>query len=99
DESSTALSLTVRAGTDDADGDGVTNAVDQYPCDGSKASSTFIPGASTHGMVLFEDLWPALGDFDFNDAAVTYNYELIQDASGNLTAVRLNVNALAAGAG
>lgn len=98
DEDTRAITLEVQAPQADLDGDGIANALDEYPCDATKSSSLFIPGASSFGMVMFEDLWPSNGDFDFNDTVVAYNYELIYGAQEQLTAIRANFSVLAVGA-
>ncbi|MFW5803608.1 MAG: LruC domain-containing protein [bacterium] len=53
----------------DEDGDGVLNKNDDYPEDADKAWNNKVSGT-----LAFEDLWPKLGDYDFNDLVV--NYEL-----------------------
>jgi LruC domain-containing protein len=37
------------------------------------------PAASTSGTLAFEDLWPAQGDYDFNDLVVGYDFSIIKD--------------------
>lgn len=98
DEDAASVTIEVQAPAADLDGDGVANSFDQYPCDPAKSSSVFVPGASTMGQVMFEDLWPSDGDFDFNDTIIAYNYELIFDAAEHLTAIRANYSVLAIGA-
>lgn len=99
DEASTQVSIEVQAPEADPDGDGVASSFDEYPCDPQKAGSVFVPGSQTMGQVLYEDLWPSDGDFDFNDTVVAYNYELIYSAQEQLTAIRATFNVLALGAG
>lgn len=31
---------------------------------------------------MFEDLWPATGDYDFNDLVLDYSINRVTDASG-----------------
>ena len=81
----------------DADGDGVPNAADAYPCDPAAVGSTFYPAQGDHGMLLFEDLWPDNGDLDFNDAVITYNYVFKLDDHGRAIGLRATFNALALG--
>lgn len=99
DEASTQVTIEVQSPETDLDSDGVGNAFDEYPCDPQKAGSVFVPGSSSMGQVLYEDLWPSDGDFDFNDTVVAYNYELIYSAQERLTAIRATYNVLALGAG
>ncbi len=67
----------------DTDGDGVADANDCYPADPNKAFCNPF-GTST---VAFEDLWPSKGDYDLNDVVVSYNYNIITNASNNVVRV------------
>lgn len=51
-------------------------------------SWVLMPGASTFKMVMYEDLYPNPGDYDFNDAVVGYRYGLRVDANGMVDQVR-----------
>lgn len=42
------------------------------------------PGASSYNIVSYEDLFPALGDYDFNDAVVAYRYQLGVNSNGQV---------------
>ena len=57
----------------------------------------YFPGQDVHGMLVFEDLWPQRGDFDFNDATVAYNYIIVLDPDGRVTSLDLTVNVLSLG--
>lgn len=50
---------------DDDDGDRILNGVDDYPSDPLRAYDVLWP-ATTFGTLVFEDLWPHYGDYDFN---------------------------------
>jgi len=65
---------------EDADGDGVPNQFDDFPTDGSRASVSWYPAASSFGSLIFEDLWPYSGDYDMNDAVIDYQYRIITNA-------------------
>merc|ERR1711991_317750 len=51
--------------SEDVDGDGISNAEDDFPDDADRSFNNFFP-ASGYGTLAFEDLWPARGDYDFN---------------------------------
>ena len=70
----------------DSDGDGVPDFQDDYPSDGSRAFNVYWP-AGEQGCIAFEDLWPALGDFDFNDLVLGYRFQSVVDASNYVTEV------------
>ena len=71
----------------DADGDGVDDANDEYPNDASKAYNNYMPGANSFNTLAFEDLWPAQGDYDFNDLVVDYRFNEITNASNNVVEI------------
>jgi LruC domain-containing protein len=90
----------------DSDADGVADHVDAYPCDPTTVAAAFAPAENTHGMLMFEDMWPSSGDADFNDLVVTYNYAFLlsaDDGSDPSTApvksMQISYNVLARGAG
>jgi LruC domain-containing protein len=43
------------------------------------------PSCGENATIGFEDLWPRLGDYDFNDLVISYNIELILNAQNNVT--------------
>lgn len=72
----------------DADGDGVADNNDAYPNDPDRASNDYFPSQNSFGTLAYEDLWPAKGDFDFNDLVVDYNYTLVKNAGGDVVDVK-----------
>ena len=66
----------------DTDNDGVVDVDDMYPNDQYRAYATSYP-ANGYGTLLFEDLWPAVGDYDFNDLVIDYRYTVIANADNN----------------
>ncbi len=71
----------------DADADGVADADDEYPTDVNKAFNNRYPAAS-YATLMFEDLWPGKGDYDFNDLVLNYQYNTITNASNQVVEVR-----------
>ena len=61
----------------DRDGDGVPNALDDYPDDPARAYDNFYPNRDSVGTLAFEDKWPAQGDYDFNDLVVDYRIKYV----------------------
>lgn len=47
----------------DSDGDGIVNSEDLEPGNPNVAGEISVPG----GFIMYEDLWPDKGDYDFND--------------------------------
>lgn len=71
----------------DSDEDGVPDESDDFPNDSYKAFSTGYPAAG-YGTMLFEDLWPGKGDYDFNDLVLNYHYDVVTDATDNVVEVK-----------
>ncbi|NTV45097.1 MAG: LruC domain-containing protein, partial [Chlorobiales bacterium] len=65
----------------DTDKDGVFDFNDAYPNDPERAFDQYSPAKDTYGTLAYEDLWPAKGDYDFNDLVVDYNYQLVLNAN------------------
>lgn len=82
----------------DKDGDGVIDSEDDYPDDNTRAYKSYFPTAGKQ-VVAFEDLWPSLGDFDFNDLVLSNQVEISKDASNNLVDAKFKVSIDAIGAG
>jgi LruC domain-containing protein len=75
----------------DSDGDGISDSVDEFPNDASKASSRWYPSSSTYGTVAYEDNWPVLGDYDLNDIVVRYRSRQILNVQSQITALEMDV--------
>jgi len=67
----------------DSDGDGVPNDEDAYPYDTERAFNNFYPSGD-YASLAFEDLWPGLGDYDFNDLVLDYTIEKVEITYGYL---------------
>lgn len=74
----------------DTDGDGITDSNDDFPDDADKAFEQFTPSKYGWGTIAFEDLWPYLGDYDFNDTTINYRFVAILN-SDNM-AVQLDIH-------
>lgn len=68
----------------DADNDGVADGLDAYPNDASRAANSYFPSETVYGTLAYEDLWPAYGDYDFNDLVVDYRYQSVLNASNEV---------------
>tara|TARA_R110002072_G_scaffold118716_4_gene251177 strand:+ start:5873 stop:8041 length:2169 start_codon:yes stop_codon:yes gene_type:complete len=81
----------------DTDNDGIADANDLFPNDPDRAGEVYYPGSNVYGTVAFEDLWPGLGDYDFNDLIVDYRIRLITDASNDVKDVEYSYSVRAIG--
>lgn len=82
----------------DKDKDGIADEEDAYPEDPYKAFNNYLP-ATGFGTLMFEDLWPARGDYDFNDLVVDYRLNRVTDAEGEIVEIKIELSPRAAGAG
>ncbi len=87
------------APTDDTDDDTVLDGIDEYPTDPNIAYATFLPAKNVFGSYAFEDLWPAKGDYDFNDLIINYNYEIAKDPANDIEKIIMRFRIRAIGAG
>lgn len=81
----------------DSDGDGIPNGDDAYPNDPDIAFENYFP-ANGPGTLAFEDMWPAKGDYDFNDLVLDYRFKILTDGSNFLSEVLCSFTIKAIGA-
>lgn len=82
----------------DQDGDGVVDAEDAYPEDPARAFNNFYPSMG-FGSLAFEDLWPATGDYDFNDLVMDYQFKTVTSGTNKVTEIYGHFVVRAIGAG
>lgn len=82
----------------DSDQDGVQDSDDAYPNDASKAYNNYYPSVNSFGTLLFEDLWPYTGDYDFNDLVLNYRYNRITNANNKVVKIEATFITKAVGA-
>ncbi len=83
----------------DTDNDGVADELDAYPNDPAKAGDSYYPAENQYGTLAYEDLWPAYGDYDFNDLVVDYRYHQVLNATNDVVTFNMNVVTRAIGGG
>jgi LruC domain-containing protein len=79
----------------DTDGDGVTDNMDDFPNDATKAFINAAPSTT----VAFEDQWPSKGDFDMNDLVMVSKYDVITNALNVVVQVKGYYTLIATGGG
>ncbi|MEX2566503.1 MAG: LruC domain-containing protein [Cyclobacteriaceae bacterium] len=82
----------------DMDADGIADEEDSYPDDSFRAFDNYFPSGE-YGTLMFEDLWPAIGDYDFNDLVMDYRINRVTDAEGEVVEIVIELLTRAAGAG
>ncbi len=82
----------------DKDGDGIPDAEDAYPNDPARAFNNYSP-VTGFGSLAFEDLWPGIGDYNFNDLVIDYRFKIITNANNMVTEVEATFVIRAIGAG
>ena len=88
----------IEPSTGDTDGDGVPDDQDDYPNDHDRAFNNYFPGENTWASLAFEDLWPAQGDYDFNDLVLKYNINQVTNASNNVVDIKADFQPIHNGA-
>ncbi len=79
-----AAVVTTECANADDDNDGVINLLDAYPNDITKAFNSYYPSENNVATIAFEDLWPFVGDYDFNDTAIDYNMNVITNGQNEV---------------
>lgn len=83
----------------DTDSDGVPDTLDDYPNDANWAFAQHYPAQNSHANLMFEDLWPFIGDYDFNDTAIKYHITQKTDPNNNIVALDFNITLVGNGGG
>lgn len=83
----------------DSDGDGCCDSDDDFPNDPTKCTGYYVPGKDAYNTIAYEDLWPATGDFDFNDMVLDRYSEYGLNHDGDVVDVTHKIVVRAAGAG
>lgn len=81
----------------DIDNDGVPNAIDPNPDDANQSFVQYRPSQNSYGTYGFEDLWPEVGDYDFNDFVVQVKEQIITNSSNRVYRVVYDVKIMAMG--
>jgi len=82
----------------DSDGDGVEDDLDDYPNDPERAFNVFYPNETDWGTLVYEDLWPATGDYDLNDLVLDYHFKSVLNAQNGLVEFFTDYSVRAVGA-
>ena len=82
----------------DTDGDGVIDELDDYPKDAEVCFTSYTPSELGKGSLAFEDLWPAIGDYDFNDLVIHYKYIQYINAENKTVRMKMIFDLMAMGA-
>lgn len=68
----------------DTDKDGVQDYLDAYPLDPMLSSVEYYQSQKTMAGISFEDMWPAQGDYDFNDLVFDFKYTLKKNSANKV---------------
>ncbi len=71
----------------DTDKDGVQDYLDAFPSDGNLSAVEYYPSENTYAGIGFEDMWPAVGDYDFNDLVFDFKYTLKKNANNMIAEI------------
>ncbi|MEZ5070249.1 MAG: LruC domain-containing protein [Bacteroidales bacterium] len=82
----------------DTDNDGVSDVFDEFPLDPTRSFSSYYPSENGFGTLVYEDLWPYKGDYDFNDLVLDYNFSYALDALNRVEAIQARFVVRAIGA-
>ncbi|MBV1883307.1 MAG: LruC domain-containing protein [Pseudomonadales bacterium] len=61
-------------------------------------STTYYPSLDEKGTLMFEDLWPVIGDYDFNDLVISYRFKHTLNNRNQMISMILDFEVQAIGA-
>lgn len=74
--------------TIDSDGDGIIDLFDSFPMDNNLSGISYYPSEGSYGTLAFEDLWPHMGDYDFNDLVIDLRFEEYTNSAGDIVTIK-----------
>ncbi|MFM2359048.1 MAG: hypothetical protein RLY16_1041 [Bacteroidota bacterium] len=74
---------------DDSDDDEACDDEEDHNDDATIAYNNYYPSSAGYGRLMFEDLWPAAGDYDFNDLVLSYRSNIITNAQNRVIEIQL----------
>lgn len=81
----------------DSDKDGILDKEDDFPDDPLRAFNDYYPSETGFGTLAYEDLWPAKGDYDFNDLVLDYRFNQVRNAENLIVEILATINLRAIG--
>ncbi|MBT7788594.1 MAG: LruC domain-containing protein [Calditrichaeota bacterium] len=81
----------------DNDLDNVPDALDHWPNDPNSCFGIYFPSWAQNFTFAFEDNWPGIGDYDFNDLVINGNFKQIFNSTGFITSISSSILIQAAG--
>jgi len=93
-----SLNLVSIPEVNDSDADGVPDETDEFPDDFNRAYSSYYPSADGKVTLAFEDNWPKVGDYDFNDLVVRERLQTTYNSDGQISGFILHGEIAARGA-
>lgn len=82
----------------DSDNDGVDDDLDNYPNNAARAFDVYYPNETDWGTLVYEDLWPGTGDYDFNDLVLDYQFKSVLNSQNELVEFFTDYSVRAVGA-
>ncbi|MCL2915540.1 LruC domain-containing protein [Shewanella corallii] len=61
-------------------------------------STSYYPSRTGYGTLMYEDMWPIMGDYDFNDLVVKYRYTIDKNYLGAVESLEMTYQIQAIGA-
>jgi len=83
---------------EDSDGDGILDEDDEFPDDAERAFTAHYLGETSWKTLMFEDLWPDKGDYDFNDLVIKYKFTFHLNAQNEYVGLESQFQVAACGA-
>jgi LruC domain-containing protein len=90
--------LVVVPDVNDSDADGLEDSQDEFPNDYRRAYSSYFPSSNSYVTLAYEDNWPNLGDYDFNDLVIREQLQTIYDSDGLVSGLIIRGYIVARGA-
>ena len=72
----------------------ISDAAETLPAPEGNKNMTFSPNSTVYGTVLFEDMYPEMGDYDMNDFVLGYRKQYGKNDTSEALAIALQIRAI-----
>lgn len=93
-----SANLVAMPAQNDSDADGIEDQLDEFPNNFKRAYSSYFPSSDSFVTLAYEDNWPKVGDYDFNDLVIKERIQFTYNSDAEISGFIMHGYIMARGA-